>query len=831
MPIDPICGMTVADTSQIKAERDGQVYYFCCEGCRQKFLRPAFRPPSGKKLIAIVPTSPVPVPVPAEPVHACCGGGQHGHAPVKPAAGAKYFCPMCPGVESENPADCPICGMALELNPSWKAPVKTVFTCPMHPEVVQDQPGNCPKCGMALEPSITAGDASSDPDPELASLTRRLWISGALTLPVALLGMAHAVPVPSIRDFAASNASRWLQFALCAPVVAWGGAPFFVRGWRSIATLKFNMWTLIAVGVGVSFIYSAVAMLFPGLFPHTHTGTHADRPGIYFEAAAVIIVLVILGQLLEARARSQTGDAVKALLNLAPPQARRIRGNTEETIPLDQVQVGDLLRIRPGDKVPVDGVVADGLSRVDESMITGEPVPVEKHVSDAVTGGTVNGTGSFLMKAQRVGSDTLLAQIVQLVSTAQRSRAPIQTVADRVAGFFVPTVFSVAILSFVLWMLFGPEPRLAFAVMNAVAVLVIACPCALGLATPMSIMVGIGRGAREGILIRDAEALQQLEKATVVVVDKTGTLTDGKPAVVESIAAKGIAQDELLRIAASVEQASEHPLADAIVRAAKSAAATIPPSKDFQSITGEGVSGTVDGKPVLVGKLSFLKERGVPELETLTAAGERLQSEGKTAVFVAYDQIPYGILAIADPIKNTTAEAIQLLHTMGLKIVILTGDSRKTAKFVASALGIDRVEAELTPAGKIAEIQRLKSKGEVVIMAGDGINDAPALAAADAGIAMGTGTDIAIRSASVTLVRGDLRGIAKSIQLSRSTMGNIRQNLFFAFFYNAAGIPIAAGALYPLLGLLLNPMIAGAAMSLSSVSVISNALRLRHAKL
>ena len=831
MPIDPICGMTVAETSPVKAERDGQTFYFCCEGCRQKFLRPAFRPPVGRKLIEVAPTGTSQVAAPDEPPHVCCGGGEHAHAPVKPAAGAKYFCPMCPGVESDKPADCPKCGMALELNPSWRAPAKTVFTCPMHPEVVQDQPGDCPKCGMPLEPSILAGDESTEPDPELTSLTRRLWIGGTLTIPVVLLGMAHALPFSALGDFAASDASRWTQFALSTPVVTWAGAPFFVRGWRSIATLKFNMWTLIAIGVGVSFAYSAVAMFFPDLFPQTHLAGHEGRPGIYFEAAAAIIVLVILGQLLETRARSQTGDAVKALLNLAPPQARRIKGNAEETIPLDQVQVGDLLRVRPGDKIPVDGVVTDGASRVDESMITGEPTPVEKRGTDAVTGGTVNGTGGFVMKAQRVGSDTLLAQIVQLVSTAQRSRAPIQSVADRVAGLFVPAVFAASILSFALWMIFGPEPRLAYAVMNAVAVLVIACPCALGLATPMSIMVGIGRGAREGILIRDAEALQRLEKATVVVVDKTGTLTEGKPAVVESIPAAGITQNELLRIAATVEQASEHPLAEAVVRAARDTAITIPPAKDFQSVTGEGVSGTIDGKTVLVGKLGFLKQLGIPGLETLAVAGERIQSEGKTAVFVAYNQLPCGVLAIADPIKKTTSEAIQSLHTMGLKVVILTGDNRKTAQFVASALGIERVEAELSPAAKIAEIRRLRSSGEVVVMAGDGINDAPALAAADVGIAMGTGTDIAIQSASVTLVRGDLRGIAKSIQLSRSTMRNIRQNLFFAFFYNAAGVPIAAGALYPLLGLLLNPMIAGAAMSLSSVSVISNALRLRHAKL
>ncbi len=736
---------------------------------------------------------------------------------------------------------------------------------------------------MALEPK-TISTADED-DSELRDMTRRFWLGATLTLPVFVLAMAHVVPALAHESWVSGEVSRWVQFALSAPVVLWAGWPFFRRGWRSLVSRHLNMFTLIAIGVGTAFLYSAVAMVVPDIFPP------AMRPhgmvGIYFEAAAVIVVLVLLGQVLELRARSRTGSAIKALLNLAPPVARRVSSNSasnavgwtpslpsdggegrgeearrsagtplsptlsplvphgarekanavpgivsangDEEIPLEQVHVGDLLRVRPGDKVPVDGVVTEGHSSVEESMITGEPLPVEKNVGDKVTGGTVNGTGGFVMRAERVGRDTLLAQIVQLVAEAQRSRAPIQGVADKVAGIFVPTVVAVAVLTFALWMWLGPEPRLAYAIVNAVAVLIIACPCALGLATPMSIMVGVGRGAQEGVLMKSAEALERLEKITTLVLDKTGTLTEGKPRLMEVVTVEGFDRDELLQLAASLEQSSEHPLAAAIVSGAKGKGTS--PVADFRSVTGGGVSGRVANKSVLVGKLNFLRAEGVSGLGALEARAEQLQQAGQTVVFVAVDNKAVGLLAVADPVKSTTAEAIRELHALGLQIVMLTGDNRRTAEAVAKTLGIDAVEAEVEPQAKSARIQKFRQEGKIVAMAGDGINDAPALAAADVGIAMGTGTDVAMQSAGVTLVKGDLRAIAKAIHLSRATMRNIRQNLFFAFFYNALGIPIAAGLLYPFFGVLLSPMIAGAAMSLSSVSVISNALRLRRVKL
>ena len=702
---------------------------------------------------------------------------------------------------------------------------KAVYTCPMHPEVQQDHPGDCPKCGMALEPKTVTAGMDDGENVELRDMTKRFWIAAALTLPVFVLAMSHLIPVLGIQAWVTSDVSRWAQFALTTPVVCWAGWPFFVRGWRSIISRHLNMFTLIAIGVGAAFVFSAVAMLLPGLFPDTMQ--HAGKVAIYFEAAAVIVVLVLLGQVLELRARSRTGSAIKALLHLAPPTARQVTADGDHEVPLDQVKVGDRLRVVPGDKVPVDGAVVEGHSSVEESMITGEPLPVEKTVGDKVTGGTVNGPGSFVMQAERVGSDTLLGQIVNMVAEAQRSRAPIQGLADKVAGIFVPVVLAVSMLTFVVWMWFGPEPRLAHAIVNAVAVLIIACPCALGLATPMSIMVGVGRGAQEGVLVKNAEALERLEKVDTLVVDKTGTLTEGKPKLVDVLPADGFDAKELLRLAATLEQSSEHPLAAAIVRGAKEQSLNFETVTDFRSVTAGGVVGDIAGRVVMVGKPDFLRNEKITGLEPLETTAVKLQEEGKTAMFVAIDGKPAGILAVADPIKSTTAEAIKELHALGLKLVMLTGDNRRTAAAVAKQLGLDAVEAEIEPAGKVAHVKKLRAEGRHVAMAGDGINDAPALSEAEVGIAMGTGTDVAMQSAGITLVSGDLRGIAKAVRLSRATMWNIRENLLFAFLYNALGIPVAAGVLYPFFGLLLSPIIAGAAMSLSSVSVISNALRLR----
>ncbi len=706
---------------------------------------------------------------------------------------------------------------------------KTIYTCPMHPEIEQDHPGDCPMCGMALEPKTGTASPGEGENTELRDMTRRFWIGAALTLPVFVLAMAHLIPAIGRDAWVMSDASRWLQFALTTPVVYWAGWPFFQRGWRSIMTLHLNMFTLIAIGVGAAFVFSAVAILAPGLFPTTMQ--HEGKVGIYFEAAAMVTVLVLLGQVLELRARSRTGSAIKALLNLAPPTARQVADGGDHEVPLDQVKVGDWLRVVPGDKVPVDGALVEGHSSVEESMITGEPLPVEKTIGDKVTAGTVNGTGSFVMRAERVGNDTLLGQIVKMVAEAQRSRAPIQGLADKVAAIFVPVVLAVSVVTFVVWMSLGPEPKLAHAIVNAVAVLIIACPCALGLATPMSIMVGVGRGAQAGVLVKNAEALERLEKVTTLVVDKTGTLTEGKPKLVDVLPADGFDAKEFLRLAASLEQNSEHPLAAAIVQAAKEESLLLADVKDFRSVTAGGVVGNVAGRHVMVGKPDFLRNEKIIGLEPLAASAVKLQEEGKTAMFVAVDGKPAGILAVADPIKSTSAEAIKELHTLGLKLVMLTGDNRRTADAVAKQLGLDAVEAEVEPAGKVAHIKKLREEGKHVVMAGDGINDAPALSEAEVGIAMGTGTDVAMQSAGITLVKGDLRGIAQAIRLSRATMSNIRQNLVFAFLYNALGIPVAAGVLYPFFGWLLSPIIAGAAMSLSSVSVISNALRLRKMRL
>ncbi len=725
----------------------------------------------------------------------------------------------------------PIPTIAAKRGPTTIVPASgnTIYTCPMHPEVQQDHPGDCPKCGMALEPKTVTAGTDDEENAELRDMTKRFWIGAALTLPVFVLAMAHVIPALGRQPWVESHVSRWIQFALTTPVVWWAGWPFFLRGWRSVVTRHLNMFTLIAIGVGAAFAFSAVAMLLPGIFPHTMQ--HEGKVAIYFEAAAVIVVLVLLGQVLELRARSRTGSAIKALLNLAPPTARQVVPGGDHEVPLDQVKVGDWLRVVPGDKVPVDGEVVEGHSSVEESMITGEPLPVEKSVGDKVTGGTVNGPGSFVMRAERVGSDTLLGQIVNMVAEAQRSRAPIQGLVDTVAGIFVPVVLAVSALTFVIWMWLGPDPKLTHAIVNAVAVLIIACPCALGLATPMSIMVGVGRGAQEGVLVKNAEALERLEKVTTLVVDKTGTLTEGKPKLMDVLPTDGFDGKDLLRLAASLEQGSEHPLAAAIVQGAKDQDLPIEAVTDFRSVTAGGVLGTVAGRAVMIGKRDFLRNEKITGLHPLEASAMTLQEEGKTAMYVAVDGKPAGILAVADPIKSTTAEAIRELHRFGLKLVMLTGDNRRTAAAVAKTLGFDAVEAEIEPAGKVSYVKKLRSEGVHVAMAGDGINDAPALSEADVGIAMGTGTDVAMQSAGITLVTGDLRAIAKAMHLSRATMLNIRQNLVFAFLYNALGIPVAAGVLYPFFGLLLSPIIAGAAMSLSSVSVIINALRLRNVRL
>jgi Cu+-exporting ATPase len=715
--------------------------------------------------------------------------------------------------------------MALERNPAWKPAAKTIFTCPMHPEIEQDHPGECPKCGMALEPKIVGASEPED-DGELRDMTRRLWLGAICALPVFVLAMAHLFP--GAPHWLMGAASRWTQFALTTPVVLWAGWPFFVRGARSLRTGHFNMFTLIALGVGAAYAYSAVAMLAPGAFPET---MRMGEVGIYFEAAAVIVVLVLVGQVLELRARARTGGAIRALLDLAPATARIVNANGEREVPLERVMVGANLRVRPGEKIPVDGKVTEGSSSVDESMLTGEPIPVAKGAGDAVTGGTINGTGAFLMRAGRVGSETMLARIVQMVAEAQRSRAPIQALADRVAGWFVPAVLGAAALTFGLWIALGPEPRLAHALVNAVAVLIIACPCALGLATPMSIMVGIGRGAQNGVLVKTAQALERLEDVTTLVVDKTGTLTEGHPKLSSLVATESFTEDDLLRAVAAVESSSEHPLAAAIVSAAKERGIAFEPARDFQSVTGGGVIAKVGGREVAVGSAAFLAKRGADGIAALEEKAAALQDDGHTVVFAAIAGRAAGLLAVADPIKSSAAEAVRELHALGLKLHMLTGDNARTAGVVAKRLGIDSVEAGASPASKIARIKTLRASGDSVAMAGDGVNDAPALAAANVGIAMGTGTDVAMQSAGITLLKGDLRGIARAIRLSRATLRNIRQNLVFAFLYNALGVPIAAGALYPFFGVLLSPIIAGAAMSLSSVSVITNALRLRNARL
>jgi Cu+-exporting ATPase len=717
------------------------------------------------------------------------------------------------------------------LNPGARSaatvPAGTEWTCPMHPEVVRSEPGSCPICGMALEPKTIS--LADEANPELDDMTRRFRVSVALTLPTLLIAMGEMLP-GAASGVVPASAANWIQLALATPVVLWGGWPFFVRGWQSVVNRSLNMFTLIALGVGVAWVYSTVATIAPGLFPPSFR-MHTGQVGVYFEAAAVIVTLVLLGQVLELRARSQTGAAIRVLLGLAPKTARRVRNDgSDEDVPLEQVLVGDRLRVRPGEKVPVDGAVVEGRSTVDESMVTGEPIPVAKGEGDTVIGATVNGTGSLVIRAERVGSDTLLAQIVNMVAQAQRSRAPIQKLADVVSGYFVPIVVAAALATALAWATIGPEPRLAHAIINAVAVLIIACPCALGLATPMSIMVASGRGASAGVLFRNAEAIEVLRKVDTLVVDKTGTLTLGKPALVSVVPLGSWDEAALLGLAAAIERSSEHPLAAAIVSGARERGVDVATADDFNSITGKGVRGRVDGREVALGNLPLLQELGIDAGSGVTRADE-LRREGQTVMFVAVDGALAGLVGVADPIKETTAEAVSQLHEEGLRIIMLTGDSRTTAEAVARKLGIDDVLPEVLPDQKAAMVKRLQDAGRIVAMAGDGINDAPALAQAHVGIAMGTGTDVAMESAGVTLVKGDLRGIVRARRLSRATMGNIKQNLFFAFVYNALGVPIAAGVLYPWTGLLLNPMIAAAAMSFSSVSVIGNALRLRGVRL
>ena len=812
--IDPVCGMTVQPGAAAGSfEYDGRTYYFCSTHCLNTFKD---TPESFLKRAAQI-TSQRPIAIQSDETTTTTAGD----------AGI-YTCPMHPEVRQNKPGSCPKCGMALEpISP--QAPTQKIeYTCPMHPQIVRDKPGNCPICGMALEPRT--GSLADEENPELVDMTRRFWVGVALTVPLLLIAMSDFVPGNPLERIVSMRSLGWIQFVLATPVVLWGGWPFFVRGWQSIVNRSLNMFTLIGLGVSVAYVFSVIAKLFPRIFPPSFRDPSGGVP-VYFEAAAAITTLVLLGQVLELRARSQTGNAIKALLGLAPKTARRLREDGgEEDVPLDQVQVGDRLRVRPGEKVPVDGVVIEGASAIDESMVSGEPIPVEKHSGDRVIGATVNGTGSFGMRAERVGAETLLAQIVQMVAEAQRSRAPIQKLADVVSGYFVPAVVAIAVVTFIVWSIWGPEPRMAHGLVNAVAVLIIACPCALGLATPMSIMVATGKAAQSGVLFKNAEAIEIMRKVDTLVVDKTGTLTEGKPKLVSVITAEAVDEQTLLRFAASLERGSEHPLAAAIVAGAQERGANLADATDFSSLTGKGVTGEVDGHKVSLGNRALLDDLKIDAGELATKA-ESLRGDGQTVMFVAVNGKAAGLIGVADPIKESTPEAIRQLHEEGIRIVILTGDSRTTANAVAKKLNIDEVVAEVLPNQKVDVVKKFQAEGRFVAMAGDGINDAPALAQAQVGIAMGTGTDVAMKSAGVTLVKGDLRGIVRARVLSRLTMRNIKQNLFFAFIYNSLGVPIAAGVLYPFFGILLSPMIAAAAMSFSSVSVIGNALRLRSARL
>ena len=772
---DPVCGMTVDPEHNAGSfEYEGKTYYFCSTHCLKKFRE-----------------------APEQFLRA-----DHAAAMPMPVVQLKRSAAPAPKASGE-------------------------YTCPMHPEVVRDGPGFCPICGMALEPRTAVVEEDNE---ELNDMKRRFWVAAVLSFPVLVLGMSEFISGDPVRTFIGPGAATWIALVLATPVVLWGGWPFFVRAWYSVVNRNLNMFTLIGLGVAVAYIFSLIATLFPQIFPHAFRD-HMGNVPVYFEAAAVITTLVLLGQVLELKARSSTSAAIRALLGLAPKTARRIEPDeSERDVPLDQVMKGDRLRVRPGEKIPVDGIVIEGTSAIDESMVTGEPIPVEKNKGDRVIGATVNGNGSIIIQAERVGTETLLSQIVQMVAEAQRSRAPIQKLADVVSSYFVPAVILIAIVTFIVWATVGPEPRMAYAIINAVAVLIIACPCALGLATPMSIMVATGKGAQAGVLFKNAEAVEVLREIDTLVVDKTGTLTEGKPKLVTLVPAQGFNEEELLRLAASLERGSEHPLAAAIVSGAEERGVRLVKTEAFESITGKGVKGRVENRVVALGNRALLEEAEIDAGE-LTTQAESYRLEGQTVMFVIVDDKPAGLLGVADPIKESTPEAIRELHEQNIRIVMLTGDSRTTAESVARKLNIDDVVAEVLPDQKAEIVKRFQSEGRRVAMAGDGINDAPALAQADVGIAMGTGTDVAMQSASVTLVKGDLRGIVRAIRLSRATMKNIKQNLFFAFVYNALGVPIAAGILYPVVGLLLSPMIAAAAMSFSSVSVIANALRLRTVEL
>ena len=798
MSIDPVCGMTVDPAKAAgHVEHKGTTYHFCSQHCVHAFKADPEKYLSGKAPKGMPSTQTVSLQ----------------HIGRKPKPAGKYTCPMHPEIVQDGPGSCPKCGMALvPVVPTLAQAAK--YTCPMHPEVVKEGPGSCPKCGMALVPM----EGAAEDDSELRDMTRRFWVATALSIPLVLIAMVPGLGIPPAIH-------GWLELALATPVVLWCGWPFFHKFWLSLKNKSPNMYTLIGLGVALAYVYSLVAVVAPGVFPHEFGG-HGGRVGTYFEAAAVIVTLVLLGEVMQLRAMGQTSQAIKQLLALAPNTALRIDAHGREAeVPLSEVQVGDRLRVRPGEKVPVDGTCVEGSSNVDESMVTGEPLPAPKKAGDRVTGGTINGKGTLVIRADRVGSDTLLAQIVHMVAQAQRTRAPVQRLADLVAAYFVPIVVAIAIITAIVWALFGPEPSMTYALVNAVAVLIIACPCALGLATPISITVAMGQGALNGILFRNAEAVEKLREIDTLVVDKTGTLTLGRPQLTDVVPDDA----EILGLVASLERASEHPLAQAIVSGAERRGSALAPVEDFTSITGKGVLGTIKGRQVAAGSAAFMETVGVPKgaLEKADA----LRAEGKTVLFAAVDGKYAALIAVADPIKETTAEAVKSLKAQGVRIVMLSGDSRKTAEAVGRHLGIDEVMGEVLPEEKLEKVKALQADGRKVAMAGDGINDAPALAQADVGIAMGTGTDVAIESAAVTLVKGDLRAIVKAIRLSHATMRNVRQNLFFAFFYNALGVPLAAGILYPFFGLLLSPMFAGAAMAMSSVSVVTNALRLRRTQL
>jgi len=819
---DPVCGMNINEKSAVAfKEWQGVQYGFCSQHCHDSFSAEPEKYITTKKQKHSAG-------------HACCTShgseidhSKHDHSKMKKYSSGTYMCPMHPEIREDSPGSCPKCGMALEPIAPIQSEIVTEYVCPMHPEIVQEKPGDCPICGMALEPKTVTAETESNP--ELIDMTRRFWVSTVLSIPLLLLTMMGMF---TTKEIISGGWQSWIEFILATPVVLWGGAPFFVRGWKSIVNRSLNMFTLIAIGTGVAYGYSLIATFFPGIFPDVFRGV-GGTVAVYFEAAAVIITLVLLGQVLELKARYKTSSAIKALLGLSPKTARIVHEDgTEEDIPLEKVVVNDLLRVRPGEKVPVDGEIIEGNSNIDESMVTGEPIPVNKKAGDKVTGATINGNGSFIMKAINVGNDTLLAQIVKMVSEAQRSRAPIQGLADKVAAYFVPIVVAVSIISFIVWAIFGPEPAYAFALVNAVAVLIIACPCALGLATPMSIMVGTGRGAMAGVLIKNAEALETLEKVDTLVVDKTGTLTEGKPRLVTIKTNDNISESDLLQLVASLEQYSEHPLGEAIVKAAQKRDLKLRKVFDFYATTGKGVCGEINGQATLIGNKKFMVEAGLEEgLAYWKDIVENLRQNGETVMYVAIEGEIAGLLGVADPIKETTLEAIKALQKENIRVVMLTGDNRTTAESVAKILNIDDVIADVLPDKKNQVVKDFQEKGNIVAMAGDGINDAPALAQADVGIAMGSGTDVAIESAGITLVKGNLKGIVRAIHLSRGTMRNIRQNLFWAFAYNALGVPLAAGVLYPFFGILLSPIIAAAAMSFSSVSVIGNALRLQKIKL